>query len=455
LKPADASAIPTPIFPTTAKSPAATPKTTSELPAKTLALVTSNSRPQAEQSEDTADPTPIVIASNPRPQGDQSKDMADPTPVIVASNPRPQAEQSEHTADSKPVAPQSKAEEATEIPASDSASGDAFRVVKTKATQLDSSEGVAAILSMLLTQGSQGTNTDGAPQITPASDPESFNDPNTAASMGSEVHTLLAGQGRVDVDDTPLVDGQAIVVDGQTISTMSGAAMASNFPKSHLVFVQAPTPLGVSAVAGQEHTAVEHADGNFQIDGESLTVYSASTLPDQPDAVLLAGHTLSQGGSPITIDGQIITYGQNGISVGDSAAPVAATVTADHVEFVFTIDSTVYTATPVPERSGVVVLQGHTLSLSDSGLTAGDRLLTKGTEGVSIVVAGGTSTSSDDTESSSPKSTTGVVQSYSSSGQQSSAAPSEPDENSASEYGLGLGLALLCVPVLLGPLFIY
>lgn len=427
MKPADASAIPTPIFPSTAESPAATPKTTSGLPTETLAPVTSKPRPQAEQNEDTAEPTPFFgVASNPRPQADQSKDTGDP----------------------KPVAPQSKAEEATGVSAS--ASGDASRVGKTRASQLDSSKGVAAILSMLLTQG---TNTDVAPQITPASDPESFNDPNMATSVGSEVHTSPAGQGRVDVDDTPLVDGQAIVVDGQTISTMSGAAMASDFPKSRLVLVQAPTPLGVSIVAGQEHTAVEHADGSSQADRESFTVYSASILPDQPNAVLLAGHTLSQGGAPVTIDGHIITYGQNGISVSDSAASVAATVTADHVESVFTIDSTVYTATPVPGRSGVVVLQGHTLSISDSGLIVGDRLVTKGTEGVSIVVAGGTSTSSDDAEFSRPKSTTDVVQSYSSGVQQGSAAPSEPDENSALEYGFGFGLAMMCVPVLLGTLF--
>lgn len=439
--------MPTPVFPTTATSPAATPKTTSELPMKTSTLVRSNPRPQADQSGIEADPTPVVVGSNPAPQGDQSEHKADPKLVAVASNPRPQADESEHTASPAPVAPKSKAGQVAEVSAS--VSGDASRVGKTKATQLYSSEGVAAILSMFLTKDSQGADTDGAPQITPAPDPESLNDPDLPISVGSEVPASLAGQGKVGVDNTPLADAQAIVDDGQKISTMSRAAMADDFPEPHSVLEQAPTSLGVFTVAGQEHTSFEHADDNSLTDGESSTMYSTLSFPVQPNAVLLAGHTLSQGGAPVIIDGQIVTYGPNGVSVSGSATSLTAAPTTDHPASAFTIDGTEYTVVPVPERTGVVVLQSHTSSISGYDVPVSDHLVTKGADRVSGVIAEGTPTSSENVESSSPTSTTDVVQSYSSGVQQISAAQSEPDESSASKHSPQFGLALLVVPLLL------
>jgi hypothetical protein len=460
------------------------------------------------------------------------------TSVPVTSKPRPQVEQSEHAADPIPVAPKSKAEEATSV------SGGASGVGRTKAspsdsnhdspagsdtttreasdadeaqepvatwsrasTQVDSSNGVAAILSVLLTRTSQGTDTDSAPQITPASDPKSYDISGGAISVGSEVseppasasaNIAIAGKTMaalkdgdvVLVDSTKLTLGQVASLSGTQISVASdgivigssranfqaigasGARVADAvtinskvYPASHLpgqsnaalvaghVISHGGPP---AAIAGQMVTygsnglsVIVDLTAPVTIDG---TVLSASILPGQPDAVLLAGHTLSQGGAPVTINGQTITYGPNGISVvGDSAASVTATATIDHVASVFTIDGTAYTATPVLGRSGVVVLQSQTVSIGGSGVTVAGRLVTEGSEGVSVVRVV-TSSSLDDAESSGSKSTTDVVESYTSGVQQNSAATSEPDESSAAEHGLGFGLMLLGMAMLLGTL---
>jgi len=189
---------------------------------------------------------------------------------------------------------------------------------------------------------------------------------------------------------------------------------------------------------GPNGISVVNSPASITVDGE---VYSASTLPDRSDAVIIAGHTLSKGGPAATIDGEVVTYGPNGISVVNSAEMVTATPTGDHVASVVVIDGITYTASPVPGSSGKVVLDGQTLSIGGSGVTIDDHLVTKGSGGISVVVS--TSRTTDDSSASGSTSSTDRAESYTSTAQEGPAAPSESEEGSASRIGLGSGVALL------------
>lgn len=661
MQPADAIAVPTLTSVTTTASPNADPKPTvdSGLPAKTSPPVISEPKPQAEQSEHATNPTPKSETQEATHVSGDGETEASPLgsnndPSARPDTTRPEASSADELQD--PVATQSHAN-----------------------TQLDPSEGVAAILSMLLTKSGQATAPDSAPHVTQASDPDSRDGQGVAISVGSQVHRALASQGRVVIDGTPLAGGQATVIGGQTISAISGTVMINGAPQPDPALQQAPTPLGVLTVAGQEHSVVQDANGNIQIDGESFAVgavtaidgstvtvasegvlggatvisyaqppvqdkqsaiftanghtytveqhsgsiringatastgevvtingealtigsdginvdgttiafasgqtaappaitganiviasktmsalkdgddvlvdgtrltlgqvatlagtkvriasdgivvgtstasfyetygsttglndvvtidgqvYSASKLPGQsgatvlagqtlsqggsaatingevvtygphgistihsaasmtvgggvgtaypklpglPDAVLLAGHTLSRGGPAATIDGEVISYGSHGISVVASAGSATVTPTYDPVDSVITIDGTAYTATPVQGRSGVVVLGGQTLSIGGSGVTIASHFVTEGSNGVSLVDS--TAPASDGADFSRPTSTTDTTESYTSAVQQSS---TTPDRDSSGSVKVARGFDFLALMV--------
>lgn len=233
----------------------------------------------------------------------------------------------------------------------------------------------------------------------------------------------------------------AITIDGTVYSTsalpdhadavvLAGHTLSKGGP--------AATIDGQVVTYGPNGISVENSPASITVNGE---VYSASTLPDQSDAVLIAGHTLSKGGPAATIDGQVVTYGPNGISVVNSAAMVTATPTGDHVASVVVIDGITYTASPVPGSSGIVVLDGQTLSIGGSGVTIDGHLVTKGSGGISVV--GSTSRTTDDPLASSSTPSTDTAESYTSTVQEGPAAPSESEEGSASRIGLEFGVALL------------
>jgi hypothetical protein len=125
-------------------------------------------------------------------------------------------------------------------------------------------------------------------------------------------------------------------------------------------------------------------------------------MAGQPDAVLLAGQTLRKGGAAVTIDGQVVTNGPNGISTVKPDAPATTTSAANLDENLLVIDGTTYTATPLSGKSGIVVIQGQTISVGGPAVTVAGHMITEGSNGISVI----TSTSpSSDAESKSPSST--------------------------------------------------
>jgi hypothetical protein len=488
--------------------------------------------------------------------------------------------------------------------------------------QPDPSRGVSAIVSMFLPQGSQASGiADDPHKELEVVDPTPQNGHGIVITAGSGVHTVLSSQGSTIIDGTPLANGQATAVAGQTISVESGTVIVNGVPQlpSNL---ESP-PHGIFTIAGQDHTAAQKADGAVEIDGESYTlgavtavggskvtvasgglivgtttipyaelpvknaqaavftvnehtydvdsqsgsiringipasvgdkittdgdiltvgahainvggttisltggrpgkptatanakivvagetitavkdgndvviagttltldqvttisgtrvsvasdgivvgsstaifnpvdsfaaksndavtvdgtVYLASAIADQSDAVLIAGQTLSNGGPAATIHGQVITKGLHGISVVDPTEPVTGSSSHDQAESVVTIDGTAYTAVPVPGRSDAVVLQGQTLSIGGSARTVAGHLFTEGSNGISIATS--TSSSSDGM----PESLASKNVADSSTAQQSPTASSEGSSASNLERGSTVSLLGMMVPLLI------
>ena len=436
-------------------------------------------------------------------------------------------------------------------------------------------DGVAAIVSMFLPKGSRPSDT-AEGHVLPPSDPAPHVDHGVIISAGSGVHTALASQGSIVLDGTPLVDGQATVISGQTISAKSGTVFVNGVPQHH----SASSPSAAqspSAVTGQEHTGNHQADDVEQVDGESSnlgpftavdgsmtaaaedvsddthgnspnhgkpdavfavnghiygaesksgtlyingapasvgdiltingdiltigsheisfqgttiglpdgrpeaatatavvdiivaqekmtalkvgadvliagtkltlgqvttiagtrisvasngvvvgsstaafqtmdgasantgtaitidgTVYYASTMAGQPHVAFLAGQTLPEGGAAVTIDGQVITNGPNGVSLVKPTASATVSSATHSAGNLLVIDGTTYTATPVSGKFGVVMLQGQTLSVGGPAVTVAGHLITEGSSGISAV---GSTSSPSDAKSKSPSST--------------------------------------------------
>jgi hypothetical protein len=360
---------------------------------------------------------------------------------------------------------------------------------------------------MFLTKGSQDTGSQHSdanitPEITPASDPELPDGQGVVQSIGSEGHTALANQGTTNhlaseqtteppismaaniivagktmalfkdggdviVGSTTLTLGQVATLAGTQISVASeglvvGTSTASLYETPGLTagFDDGVVAIGgiVSQKPGQSLSRgglVATIDSEVVTHGshgistirtvESVTIngeaYPASPLPDQPGAVLLAGYTLSQGGPAATINAQVVTYGSHGVSVVASTGSGTALVTRS----VVTIDATAYTATPVQGHSGVVVLHGQTLSVGGSDVNIAGHSVTAGPNGISLVDSA--VTASESAESPWPTSNTEMAASYTLAVQQSSAAPDE-ESSGSSKAGHEVDLMTLTVAMI-------
>jgi hypothetical protein len=231
-------------------------------------------------------------------------------------------------------------------------------------------------------------------------------------------------------------DGNDVVVAGTTLTLGQLATIAG----TRVSVASDGIVVGTSTATFNEvngPTAI--ADDAVTIGG---TVYLASTIADQSDAVLVAGQTFSKGGPAATIHGQVITMGLNGISV-DPTEPATGSSSHNQASSVVTIDGTVYTAVPIPGRSGAVVLQGQTLSIGGSAVTVADHLVTEGSNGISVAIST-SSPSISDSRSVASKNIAG-----SSTAQQSPTASSDQSSASTLERDFTVTLLGMMVPLLM------
>jgi hypothetical protein len=206
--------------------------------------------------------------------------------------------------------------------------------------------------------------------------------------------------------------GANVIINGETVTALMNGAdvvLAGNTLAVGEVATIFGTRISVASdgiVVGSSTAAFHTIDVSGANTDTAITiggrVYSASVMAGQPDAVLLAGQTLRKGGAAVTIDGQVVTNGPNGISTVKPDAPATTTSAANFDENLLIIDGTTYTATPLSGKSGVVVIQGQTISVGGPVVTVAGHMITEGSNEISVI----TSTSpSSDAESKSPSST--------------------------------------------------
>lgn len=254
----------------------------------------------------------------------------------------------------------------------------------------------------------------------------------TVASEGIVVATSAASFPYTTPGSTAgFDDGAAVTVGGIVHS-------ASQSPGQSLSKSGLAVPIdGEVLTHGSQATSTLRPTASITINGEA---YPAFPLPDQPEAVLLAGHTLSQGGSAATINAQVLTYGPHGVSVVGSTEPGPAPPT----QSVVTIDGTAFTATPAQRLSGVVVLHGQTLSVGGPDVNIAGQFVTAGSDGISLVDA--TVSASESAASHWSTSATEMAASYTLVVKQSSAEPA-PDGESSGSAKVARGIELLTLTV--------
>jgi hypothetical protein len=236
-------------------------------------------------------------------------------------------------------------------------------VTKTGAgTQLDPSNGVSAIVSMFLPQDSQASGIADYPHKGHEDpDPTPQNGHSIVITAGSGVHTVLSSQGSIILDGTPLANGEATAVAGQTMSVKSGTVIVNGVPQLPSNLKSAPH--GIFTVAGQDHTVVQQADGAIEIDGESYTF----------------GAVTAVGGSRVTV-------APEGLVVGATTIPYAELPAKKAQGAVFTVNGHTY---DVDNQSGSVRINGVPASVGDKITTNGD-ILTVGSHAINV---GGTTIS--------------------------------------------------------------
>jgi hypothetical protein len=236
-------------------------------------------------------------------------------------------------------------------------------VTKTGAgTQPEPSKGVSAIVSMFLPQGSQASGIVDDPYKGPEDlDPTPQKGQGIVITAGSEVHTVLSSQGSIVLDGTPLANGKATAVAGQTISVESGTVILNGVPQ--LPSNLESTPHGIFTIAGRGHTAVQQTNGVVEIDGESYTL-----------------------GAVTAVDGSKVTVASEGLIVGATTIPYAELPAKNAQGAVFTVNGHTY---DVDNQSGSVRINGVPASVGDKITTNGE-VLTVGAHAINV---GGTTIS--------------------------------------------------------------
>lgn len=156
-------------------------------------------------------------------------------------------------------------------------------------------------------------------------------------------------------------DPNGFAIGGTTLSVGGPGLTIASTPVS--INSQGSLLLGSSTIALQTS-----APSILTSDGQTITF-------KQSDQVAVGGTTLSIGGPGISVGGKPISMGPDGLVIGSDTvtpqAPTPTTLTTDGQTFTF-------------EPSGLVALDGNTLSIGGSGTTVSGKAISVGTAGLII-----------------------------------------------------------------------
>ncbi|KAK6398064.1 hypothetical protein LTR65_003144 [Meristemomyces frigidus] len=232
------------------------------------------------------------------------------------------------------------------------------------------SAGGAAITigTQILSAGSSGQLLAGSSPLTltPAQQSDAI------LTLGSSTITASGVPGQSD----------AIVIDGSTLSaggpaqTISGQELSVG--ADGLVLGSSTTlPLARVTSIGPEEEV-----GTLLTLGQ--TTVTAYQVPGQSGEAVVGGSTLSDGGPAAIIEGQTVSEGSGGLVVGVSTTvslPQITSVAAASGVLIMLGGSKV-TATPVPGKTGEVVLDGTTLSVGGPAYTVSGEVVSEASDGL-------------------------------------------------------------------------
>ncbi|KAK4896771.1 hypothetical protein LTR27_005365 [Elasticomyces elasticus] len=187
--------------------------------------------------------------------------------------------------------------------------------------------------------------------------------------------------GSVVLDGTTLSQGQVVTIGSQTIKVENeGLAIVSAGRTTTAPFVTTRVPSSVT-------------EATFVVDGRTYTAYE----DPNGEGVVLDGTTLSQG-QVITIGGQLVSVGSEGLAIVDAGRTTTASYMTTQlpssgiveVEAQITAGSTILTAFQIAGHSGSVVVDGRTLSVGGPEITVSGEVISLASNGLVVHSVGET-----------------------------------------------------------------
>ena len=202
--------------------------------------------------------------------------------------------------------------------------------------------------------------------------------------MGSQTYTAEPGQA-ITIGTTILTPGgPAATISGETISLEPSGIVIDG---TTLPFSEVPTSL----------SNLVETEAPFTVSGTAYTAYEMPGKPGQeiivgPDGIIT---TITVGGLPVTIAGQVVSAVPDGVEVRSSDIPFVTLTARVENEAIFPAGGHVHTAIEEPSPSGsseIAVIDGSiTLTEGGPGTTIGGESVSFGSDGL---VFNGTSTES-------------------------------------------------------------
>ncbi|KAK3672779.1 hypothetical protein LTR78_007365 [Recurvomyces mirabilis] len=249
-------------------------------------------------------------------------------------------------------------------------------------TVLTQSESAAVVSGHTLSLGSNGIIIDGSQTATISTLNAGSAITGSVVTLGSSTLTasrsvVTGADGKLATEaivagSTLISGGAPVTIDGDTLSLGSAGIVVDGKQTTALSSIS-PSITGALVTLGPSTLTA------------SQTVITGTNGPRTTE-VIIGGSTLVSGGAPITLSGHTLTYRSNGVVVdGTQTDPVstfAVGMTATPV--VFTEHGQVFTATPIPGRSGVYIVDGQTISVGGSQVTVDGLTLTAQSSGLVV-----------------------------------------------------------------------